>query len=216
MKYKALIFDLDGTLLSTFDDILFALNKTLEEFGYKVRYGKNDAVYLLGEGSLRLVEKALVNENCSVEQFEKVYRQYMKNYLAYQNVSSKPYPGVVETLKRLSKDYLLFVVSNKPQPMADDVIKHKLGEIKFDRICGHKEGTKTKPDPWQINQIKSDFKLKDSECLYIGDSRYDIQTARNANIDVCLLTYGYEEYTDDLISKSDYNINKFELLEEIL
>lgn len=199
MKYKAVIFDLDGTLLDTLFDIVGAVNFALEQTGNDKRYSYEEGILLIGSGAYTLARRAYSFKQASEEEFLKFQQLFFDTYLERQGRTTKPFGGIVELLSNLkSRGIKLCVASNKPDHLLKIILNEKMPSIAFDVAKGHKPGYKEKPDPRIVNEIKQSLLLNDDECLYIGDSHTDIETAKNANIDICLVTYGYEKYTDEL------------------
>ena len=209
MAKKHLIFDLDGTLLDTIADIAKAISMALEQCGFDRRYDRSNAKPLLGDGADALLRRALSGLSDKKEDFDRLKSAYLPNYKAYQGDSSLPFDGMVETLEKLQNDGVdLFVVTNKPDHLAQIILKDKMPTISFASIMGHKEGNPVKPNPFQVLQIIGLGNYKIEECLFIGDSHVDIDTARNAGVEIALCTWGYDEYTDALLERADYVLHR--------
>lgn len=205
-----IIFDLDGTLLDTLSDIKDALNDALDEAGFPFRYTYEAAKKLIGNGVEVLMRRAL-QEDDGPENYASLARSFLPRYLSYQGRTTKPYPGVLDALAELRRrGHLLFIASNKPDPMAQDIVARCLPKGWFARVSGHREGDPVKPDPILVERILRDFRLRREDTLYVGDSRVDVQTARAAHIPVCLCTYGYASYEPDLLAEADATIDRFD------
>jgi phosphoglycolate phosphatase len=206
--YKALFFDLDGTLLDTLTDIRRAINEALAECGFKLSYSKQECHALIGNGADYLVHKAL-GEFDTPENYAKLKKAYMPLYAKYQNDHTKPFNGLPTILQFLkNKDYKLFVCSNKPDALAKVVVPAHYGEGLFTEIVGHIEGDPVKPDPIIVNRLIDKYGLSREECLFVGDSLPDLLTANNAGLKLCLCTWGYGFYKPDLLGEAAYVINK--------
>lgn len=206
--YKAIIWDLDGTVLDTLEDIKNAVNITLKELGYELEYTYEDVKHMIGNGSYKLWERATNPLSLSKEELEQTHIIYLRHYLEEQGKNTHPFKGEKQFLKKLKKQGIkLFIYTNKPHHLAIDIISKTYGDDFFELVVGHKEGMKVKPNGNIIDEICRLYSLNKSDILYVGDSKVDIETARNANVDVGLVTFGYEDYTKELLAKADYIFN---------
>ena len=213
---KNLIFDLDGTLLDTLPDITRAINDALKEEGYGYSFSLEEAKGLIGGGAERLVRKALKEKGDDPNRFASLQKAYMPLYKAYQEDNTKPFPGLEDVLKGfLAKGKRMFVVSNKPDALAQIVVPHYLPSL-FEGISGQKEGELPKPNPASTLRIIDRFALKKEETLYVGDSSFDVDTAHNAGLKNVLVKWGYGFYTKELLSKSDYIVSTPKELEKLV
>lgn len=216
-QYKNLIFDLDGTLIDSINDIVDAVNASFIEMDIQYSYSYAQGKDLIGYGARRFAKKAFEPfEHCKEYSYTKFEEIFFKNYVKYQGNSSIPFEGAVEFLKTLkSKGYNLFISTNKPQVMTDIIVKKLLPLDAFSIIIGQVEGSKEKPNPESVNTIIDNFKLKRNECIYVGDSIVDYMTAVNSNIDCIILTHGYGDYDDHIIKKASYTLNNFKELSSL-
>ena len=211
MIYDAILFDLDGTLLESLVDIKNALNKSLEECNYSIRYDYEGTKKLIGKGVYVLIDRAVTPLNLSNEEHDKFTQVMLKNYKIEQGVQTKPFPNEKKTLTKLKElGYKLFVVTNKPQFLVDQIIAKTYGSDFFNECIGQSENSLPKPNPQIINLIKDKYHFEKSKMLFVGDSKVDIETAHNGGIDCMLVTFGYDEYTSELTSKVKYIANKVE------
>ena len=190
-KYKALFFDTDGTLLDTLQDILDAVNYALKECGYSKQYAYEEGKKLIGGGAFKLAERAISFTSITKEKYEQFQKLFFEKYLELQDRTTKPFDGMVELLLSLKEKYQLFIISNKPQFLLEDIIKKTFPKNLFIEACGHKIENPEKPDPILVNYLVDKYHLKKEECLFIGDSITDIETAINGKVDSCLVTFGY-------------------------
>lgn len=213
MNLKALFFDLDGTIIHTIPDISDALNDALKAAGFPYRYSVEETKRLVGYGSGALIHRAL-QEMDSPENFEKLKKEYMLRYRDYQTRHSDAFPGLKETLRRFKeRGLVLFVCSNKPHPLAVEIVEHVYGKDFFLEIYGDKAGEAPKPDPHILLHFMKKYDLKPEECLMIGDSLPDVLTAENAGVKCLLCTWGYGLYDEELLaraSKVAHNANELE------
>lgn len=199
--YKAIAFDLDGTLLNTLPDIVAAVNIAMTKCGYHKTFTFDDGKVLIGNGADVLCQRAVEGIN-DKNAFDKFKKAYLVEYKLHQEDTTKPFDGMIDVISALKKEGLmLFVVTNKPQNLAN-VIVNKFFTNLFDGIYGLSDGTKEKPDTYLLNKLMKEFQLKPQEILFVGDSIVDVDTARNAKLDLCLVTYGYGDYNNILKDKS--------------
>ena len=217
MKLEALIFDLDGTILETLPDIVDAVNKALEECGYSSRFDIESGKTLLGHGALYMAKKAFASTNGKEEDFERFFKTMGKYYQLYKGRNTIPFKGLPEILNKIKdKGIKIFVASNKPDHLLQEIMDKTYGPGFFIKQVGQKPGYPVKPDPILLNEIVNEFGLNKENCLYVGDSSVDIEFAHNACIKSVLCKYGYDNYTDELVAKSEYSIDTVNELLEIV
>ena len=182
---KGIIFDLDGTLLNTLDDLTQGINYALKNVGLKTKT-KEEVKNFVGNGIEKSIERALEGNLKYKNKCLELFLEYYKNN-SLKN--TKPYNNVVETLEKLkNKGCKLAVLSNK----MDDEVK-KLSDYFFKGIFDISKGANPKkPDPATTLEIIEQFNLKSSEVVFAGDSEVDIQTAKNAGIKCLSVCYGFK------------------------
>lgn len=186
------IFDLDGTLLDTVGDIAAAVNHALAENRFPTHTTQN-IIPFLGNGTDKLLERALPQGERTPENVQKLRPSYQAYYDAHLTVFTKPYPGIVSLLTTLqTRGVKLAVASNKYHHAVEQIIKTVFPTIVFSAVFGHKEGIPTKPNPQLVREILTLCNEPLKACLYIGDSDVDMQTARNAGVKACGVTWGYK------------------------
>lgn len=203
---KAVIFDLDGTLCNTMEDIANAVNYSLIKHGYK-SHPLADYRMFLGSGSKYLIRKALGEEN--LKDFDIVFDDYVKRYAEYVSVCTKAYDGMNELLNFLKKSGLyVCVLTNKPQMLADKMLADVFPNFKFDFVVGQSDNIPPKPDLTGFNSILNKFNLKSDEIIYIGDSDVDMITSKKANVglQICC-TYGFRTVEELMPLKPQYMVN---------
>lgn len=206
---------MDGTLLDTLQDILDAVNYALKECGYDKVYTYEEGKKLIGGGGYVFAKRALSYKPHTEEELAIFRDHFFQRYGEFQNRTTKPYDGMIDLLNDLKKKYRLFVISNKPDFLLREIVHEKYGVDIFVDVIGHKEDNPEKPDPFSVNYMIKKYNLKREECLYVGDSDVDVNTAINSHIDCCLVTYGYGSYTSDLIKKAAFtasNVTEFRKL----
>ena len=185
---KAIVFDLDGTLLDTSRDIRFVLNNSLAKFGLPpVSSGALRA--MLGDGAYNLVSRAVPAGRRDLVQA--VYEDYVPAYASHDNSRTVLYQGEDGALKRLkAAGVKLAVLSNKPQDATLACCRDKLGEYGFDMVVGQGRFP-LKPDPSALYYMMDSLGVGKDECLFTGDGETDINTARNAGIQCVSVLWGF-------------------------
>lgn len=188
---KGVIFDLDGTLLNTLADLHNITNKTLEAFGYPLR-SMEEVERFVGNGARPLIRRALPDDLViSEEELEKIYAVMHENYFRYQNQLAKVYDGMEEVLQTLkARGIRTAIVTNKPHDAAEEIL-HRYFEGLIELSQGAQDGIPTKPHPALCEKVLAEFQLKPEECIYVGDSDTDIDTAKNAGMLPVSVTWGF-------------------------
>lgn len=194
MSYRIAIFDLDGTILNTIEDLTDSVNYALEKNGMPKRL-LSEVQQFAGNGIKRLIELAVV-PFAEEEQIEQVFADFKEYYGENCARKTRPYDGIGEVIQTLrAKGVITAVVSNK----ADFAVQTLCADYfpgMFDLVVGEKEGIRRKPYPDSVKAVLSQFHAKKEEAVFIGDSEVDIKTAENAEMDVISVTWGFrtEEY----------------------
>ncbi|MCK5000930.1 MAG: HAD-IA family hydrolase, partial [Anaerohalosphaera sp.] len=181
MSYKAVIFDLDGTLINTLEDLTDAMNFALGELGQPM-HPVDGCMQMIGNGVSMFAQRALSAENQQLkpELIEILRKRYEKHCFD----RTMPYPQIEELLETLkSRGIFLAVCTNKDQGPAEMTVRHFFGEGTFQIIAGADNGVAIKPDPGAALGIVDKLCLKPENCLFVGDSDVDILTAINARIE---------------------------------
>ena len=191
MKYKLAIFDMDGTILSTLDDLANGVDYALSENGLPAR-SKQETRAALGRGVRFLIEQS-VPAGLSDAEISKVEDDFLKYYKVHSMDNTKPYDGIVELIKEVrASGVKTAVVSNKIDSAVKELCANFF-EGAFDVAYGERIGIPRKPDPKPINAIIDEFGLSKNEVVYIGDSEVDLLTANNAKIDHIIVTWGFRD-----------------------
>jgi phosphoglycolate phosphatase len=191
MKFKCVIFDLDGTLVDTLGDIARSMNAALTSFGFPAR-DETDYPPLVGRGIRRLAEDCLPPAARGPETVEKVAEAALERYAEKPIVSSEPYPGIMDLLYGLSALKIKTVVlSNKPDRVAKLVIRGLFPPALFDIVQGEIPGVPRKPDPTAAWDILLNLDVTPRETLFAGDSRVDLETARAAECSPLGVSWGF-------------------------
>lgn len=183
------IFDLDGTLLNTIDDLGYACNYALEQTGYPT-FPIEAYPAKVGNGINNLIRRALPEEERTEENIQRVRTYFVPYYNAHNCDYTRPYEGIPELLHALkAKGYHLAVASNKYQAATEKIVHHFFPDV-FDVVLGEREGIERKPNPQIVFDIIASFPEKQS-VLYIGDSLVDRDTAQNANVPFIACSWGF-------------------------
>lgn len=190
-RYKMLIFDMDGTILDTLEDLKNATNYALSQQGYPVRT-LAEVRQFVGNGIRKLIERA-VPEGTSAQEIENTLSVFEEYYKVHCMDETKPYAGIAELLKEArAQGYQTAVVSNKVDFAVQDLVRDFFDGL-FDVAIGERKGVRKKPAPDSVNAVLGRFNLKKDEVVYIGDSDVDYATARNAEVACILVEWGFRD-----------------------
>jgi phosphoglycolate phosphatase len=182
MEYMAVIFDMDGTLLDTLEDLADAMNRTLEERGFPA-HPVEAYRYFVGNGVAKIVERTLPPENRNIELMADCTKAFLEEYDRNWNRKTKAYDGVPELLDTLTlKQIPMAVFTNKPHDFAELCVREFLSKWKFKAVFGQREGHPMKPDPAVPREIVKHLNIPPQAFLYLGDSDADMKTAVNADM----------------------------------
>lgn len=189
MNEFAVIFDLDGTLLDTLDDLVNAVNYMMRKHGFPER--ERTAIRrFLGNGARDLMRRS-VPDNIDGEDFEKLLNEYMEYYNAHSQIMTKPYDGVLPLLAELKECGIkTAVVSNKPDMTVKGLCKEYFGDS-LDFVLGDRPDIKKKPSADPI--LLAMKELGCDRAVYVGDSEVDILAAKNAKLPCISLTWGFRD-----------------------
>lgn len=188
--YNYVIFDLDGTLANTIEDLANAVNYGLEKNGLHVY--STDAYYrFVGNGVINLIKRAL-GDKCSDELIRKLKSDFDYFYSRHSLDKTVSYAGISHMLRILQKKGIkMAVLSNKPHSFVGDILKKLFPDITFAAAWGKKEEFKIKPDPESLFALMNEIGADKRETLYVGDSDVDVQTSINGNIDFAGAEWGF-------------------------
>ncbi|MBE6631063.1 MAG: HAD family hydrolase [Ruminococcaceae bacterium] len=191
MKYNTVLFDLDGTLLYTLQDIKDSLNKALVRFGLPER-SEDEVRKFVGNGVESLVALAIAGGR-SDPNYEEALNFFVSDYKAHCNDNTKAYEGVNELLSELRKEGIkVAVISNKFDAATKELCK-KFFDGKYDLACGSSPEIKKKPCPDIVYKVLSDLNSDKASAVMVGDSEVDVETAKAADIDCIAVTWGYRD-----------------------
>ena len=187
MKYTTAIFDLDGTLLDTLDDLTDAVNAAMRAFGYPV-HTRDEVRGFVGNGARLLIERSLGGVPGN---FDEIFAFYDEYYTTHSMIKTAPYPGVTEALRALVRsDVKIAVVSNKQDRAVKALVRKFFGDC-CSVAVGESKKVRRKPAPDSVIAAMGELFSEKYECVYVGDSEVDIETAKNAGIDCISVTWGF-------------------------
>ncbi len=176
---KAVLFDLDGTIADTLEDLAFGANYVLEQNGYDTHKTERYKIFV-GNGIAKLIERILPESDRNQDNIQNFKKQFIEYYGAHYCDRTKLYDGVADMLEQIkAKDIKIAIVTNKAQPMADAVVNKLLG-TGFCKVYGQRDDMPTKPDPTLTHLAMKELGVQPCECLFVGDSDVDIITAKNS------------------------------------
>lgn len=187
--FNTIIFDLDGTLLDTLEDLADSVNATLAEFGFLQR-SLEEVRAFVGNGAKLLIEQALPSGH-SKEEFRDSYEYFKSHYFLNMQNKTRLYEGIKEMLDKMKeRRYKMAVVSNKPDWAVKELCKHYFSDY-LEVAIGDRDDVPKKPSPVSLMEAMRALSSKSEESLYVGDSEVDIQTARNAGISCVAVSWGF-------------------------
>lgn len=212
--YKYVLFDMDGTVLDTIDDLRNAVNYTMRHFGLP-EIDIYQAKHYTGNASRHLI-RCSVPDEIEGPQFEEILAFYLAYYKEHCSVLTRPYDGIEDLMKSLAdKGVRMAVVSNKP----DEAVKN-LADRWFPGLLetsiGERQGIRRKPEPDTVFAAMKEMDALPDESLYVGDTEVDIMTARNAGIKCAAVTWGFREVQEICGLGAEYLVNSCEELKDVI
>ena len=200
---KAVLFDLDGTLVNSLSDLADSTNFALRQLGFPP-HETEKYKYLVGDGIPKLIERALPEGEKTEENKSRCLELFMARYREHYFDKTDAYDGIKDLLFELKNQGLkIAVISNKAQEMAQKVVEKVFGDI-FDSVAGKREGYKTKPDPALTLAIIKELGVTPEACVLIGDSGMDMAAAVNAQVTGIGVTWGFRTETELRQNGADY------------
>ena len=194
---KLIIFDLDGTLVNSLDDLADAANFALDKLGYPI-HDVEKYKYFVGDGIPKLIERILHDDKCSEKNIQEVNSEFDNRYREHYLDKTVPYDGIKSLLVELKKcGCKLAVATNKPDEFAQNIVIRLFGDV-FDKVIGKRDFANKKPDPDIIYEIMDTLSCCKEDTVMIGDSNVDVYTAQNAGICSIGCLWGFRK-ADELI-----------------
>ncbi len=210
---KAVIFDLDGTLVNSLSDLADSTNYALKQFGFPP-HKLQEFKMLVGDGMPKLIERALPPDNRDEDTKSQALKTFLEYYKEHYADKTTAYNGIDELLGELkTKGLKIAVVSNKADQMTGVVVNKLFGDI-FDCVTGKREGYPTKPDPTLTLEIIEKLGANPAECLFVGDSGMDMATAVNSGCVAVGVLWGFRGEDELLKNGAQYIIkNPIEVID---
>ena len=188
---KLVIFDLDGTLLDTIEDLANSVNYALEQHNYPT-HPIEAYRFFIGNGVAKLLERALPEDKRNADFVSMLKVDFIRHYYAHSEESTKPYPGITELVNKLyAEGYQLGVASNKVHDATVELVNRFFPDVKFTAVYGQRDGYPVKPNPGILEEIIGLAGVEKSEVLYVGDSGVDVATANNAKVPFTGVLWGF-------------------------
>ena len=189
MKYELIVFDMDGTILDTLEDLKNSMNHTLKLHNMPERT-LDEIRSFVGNGIRRLIELAVVEGTCS-EKIDEIHKDFMKHYEVHCADFTRPYNGVNDLIKTLrNRGYKTAVVSNIADAAVQDLCIQYFPGL-FDLAIGERPEIAKKPAADMVNLALEQLQVSKENAVYIGDSDVDVATARNSNLDMIAVDWGF-------------------------
>jgi phosphoglycolate phosphatase len=206
-SYRAAVFDLDGTLLDSLNELGIAANTILEKNGFPTHPLERYKLFV-GEGAEILMRRALGEKASDDAIVSRCLSEFLTEYHNLCGRYASLYPGIPELLDTLCKRGLkLAVLSNKPHHLTLKNIDLFLKEVPFELVLGHRDGIPKKPDPHGAFEILDHLKIKPEECLYLGDTAIDMKTAAAAGLYPVGVLWGFRDKEELLANGARTLIN---------
>lgn len=215
MKFNAVFFDLDGTLVNSLEDLAVSTNYVLTKMGYPTH--KTECFkYFAGDGSAKMLERAMPKEEVTPERVMKLNKMFLEHYSEHFIDNTVAYDGLNVLISNLKeKEIKLAVVTNKAQHAAELVV-HKLYGDAFDYILGLREGIPAKPDPTGVFMAMKELQVEPSECVFVGDTAMDIAVGVNAGIFPIGVLWGFRKEDELLKAGAKAIVSDSKQLEKII
>ena len=203
MNVRAILFDLDGTLLDTIADLADAMNQALASAGFPQR-SLADYKVAVGDGVVRLAERVLPAGHRDTATLAALVQDMQRIYSTCWMNQTRPYDGIPELLDELqARGIRTAVLSNKPEKKTRQCVTHYFESHRFDLVLGASEQYPLKPDPTAVHHILASMQIPAEQWLYLGDTDTDMQTARNANLKAVGVTWGFRDRKELLDNGAD-------------
>lgn len=204
---KAVVFDLDGTLINSLEDLAVATNYTMELNGYPT-HPISDYNMFVGNGISKLIERAMPPQEVCEEKVASLRKCFLEYYNKHYMDKTDSYKGMPELVDYLHKEgYKLAVITNKVEFMAEKIITKLYGNS-FDLIYGQRDNVPTKPDPTLTLMAMNDLNVTPQECAFLGDSGVDMKTAINSGALPIGVLWGFRDMNELKANGAKYIINE--------
>ena len=215
-KFTHVIFDLDGTLLDTLEDLADATNWVCEQHGWPV-YPVEAYKQFIGNGAAKLLERVVpAGVEITSELRARTMEEFTQRYTAEASQKTAPYPGMPQLVQRLKKAGItIAVLTNKPDGAAGPVVDRYYPGV-FDVVQGALPDAPTKPDPTLLFKLMERIGAKQETTLFVGDSNVDIQTAKNGGLTGCGVLWGFRTRQELQEEGADFLVQTAQELENLI
>lgn len=191
IQYGSYIFDLDGTLLYTLDDLTNSVNHAMRDFCWK-EHTTDEVKKMVGNGVRKLMERAVPGGKTN-PLYEEAYNSFINHYLKHNEDTTRPYDGIIETLVELKRrGCKMAVVSNKYYKATEELCKHFFNDY-IDVAIGESESIRKKPAPDCVIEAMHRIGADKATSVYVGDSEVDIETAKNSGLPCISVLWGFRD-----------------------
>ena len=212
---KLIIFDLDGTLLNTIDDLGTACNHALKQTGYPL-HSLEEYKHLVGNGINKLIKRSLPAEARNEETVMRVRRHFVPYYDEHCCCLTHPYEGMKDLIAELlSEGYQIAVASNKYDTAAKAIVRHYFPHSQI-QVYGQRENVPLKPDPSVVNEIINNYGVEKKNVIFVGDSDVDMQTAHNADVCSIGVSWGFRGRKELENAEADYVADNTQELKDLI
>ena len=208
LKYQAAIFDMDGTLINSLEDLADSVNDAMEHYGYPI-HTLQEYRYFVGNGARKLIERSLPKDKSNDPDYvSEVLEYYNGCYEKRLTNKTLPYEGIPEMLEKLqSMNIPMGVCTNKQQFAATEIANKLFPKDMFKSVIGDSKGMPRKPDPTKVLKIAEQFKVEPKYIAYFGDTSVDMETAHNAGFLSVGVTWGFRPKSELIESGAEILIN---------
>ncbi len=209
MRYKAILFDLDGTLVNTVNALTYCTNLALAHFGLGP-LTKEQMRHIVGDGYKKQMERSLIAAgDTELEHYEEIQQVYLDIFDKDCTYELETYDGINELITFAKENGIkIAVVSNKPHAQTVKTIRYVFGDDCFDLILGQTEGIPRKPDPAIALMAADELGVKPYECLYLGDTDTDMRTGKNAMMTTVGVLWGFRDRDELERAEPEFIIEK--------
>jgi len=207
IKYEAVIFDLDGTLINSVEDLGTSVNRVLESFGFPT-HDLDEYNRFIGDGAEMMVKRALPEGKRDESTLRKCLDLFLKDYFKNYNVHTKPYDGIPQLLDYLAdKSVKTAVLTNKPNEVTRKIVSEIFQKWHFEEVLGQTDNLPRKPDPTGAMMISKKINIDTEKIIYLGDSGVDMETAKSAGMLPVGVLWGFRDRSELKEHGARYLIN---------
>lgn len=206
MKYEAVIFDLDGTLVDSLEDIADSMNTVLAKRDYPVHKLESYRIFI-GDGIQNLVYLALPEGNRDEATVQIIHKEMVEEYSNQCLVKTRPYDGILSMLDTVtSLELKMAILSNKAEPLTKFIANQLFAKWRFEEVMGGRPDFPRKPDPSAALEISRKMEVNPDKMMFIGDTSIDIHTAKRAGMLAIGVLWGYRDEKELITAGADYII----------